>query len=190
MTVEDVGVRPSGESSRTPGNPKMSVRIRFDAFANRGKFGGIDVLKLKGQYGDYSLIRDRVAFYMYRKVMPAPQEAHGRLVVNGELRGLYAVVEVWESDALKARFSEPLGALYRLHSDIGVDPYLYVGDDPKAYVPNHWEQKLSMPNATDDVVPAFAKLLADQPTNIEAGTDVETLLSYLAASTLMADSER
>ena len=30
-----VGVRPSGESSRVPGNQKMSMRVQFDAF-NKG----------------------------------------------------------------------------------------------------------------------------------------------------------
>src|SRR5262245_10198358 len=30
VVVEDVGVRPSGESSRVPGNQKMSMRIKFD----------------------------------------------------------------------------------------------------------------------------------------------------------------
>lgn len=32
VIIADVGVRPSGESSRIPGNPKMSMRIQFDAF--------------------------------------------------------------------------------------------------------------------------------------------------------------
>ena len=40
VVVEDVGVRPAGESSRVPGNVKMSMRIRFDAFDGRGTFGG------------------------------------------------------------------------------------------------------------------------------------------------------
>ncbi len=189
VTVEDVGVRPSGESSRTPGNAKMSVRIRFDAFANQGKFGGVDVMKLKGQFGDDSLIRDRISFFVFRKVMPAPKEAHGRLVVNGDLRGLYAVVEVWESDALKEHFSEPLGALYRLRGVVGTDPYLYKGDDTKAYVPAPWEQKLAKPGAGDEVIPHFLQVLADSPTMIEPGTDVENLLTYLAANTLVTNSD-
>ena len=37
VVIEDVGVHPSGETSRFAGNPKMSVRIKFDAFAGRGK---------------------------------------------------------------------------------------------------------------------------------------------------------
>jgi spore coat protein CotH len=189
VTVENVGVRPSGESSRMPGNQKMSVRIRFDAFPNTGKFGGYDVIKLKGQMGDQSLIRDRVSFYVFRKVMPAPQEAHARVTVNGELRGLYAVVQTWESDALKAHFSEPLGALYRLRGWIGEDPYHYVDDNLASYVPVPWEQKLANPTAGDEVIPRFLKVLADTPAMIEPATDVDNLLSFLAANTLISNSD-
>jgi spore coat protein CotH len=172
-----------------PGNQKMSVRIRFDAFPNTGKFGGVDVLKLKGQMGDQSLIRDRISFFVFRKVMPAPQEAHARLTVNGDLRGLYAVVQTWESDAIKQHFSEPLGALYRLRGWIGEDPYHYAGDDLASYVPIPWEQKLSKPTAGDDVIPRFLKTLADTPNMIEPATDVDNLLSFLAANTLISNSD-
>ena len=94
VTVPDVGIRPSGESSRFPGNPKMSMRVRFDAFEGRGKFGGVDVLKLKGFYGESSMLRDRTAYFMFRKVMPTPQAAHARVMVNGELRGVFGVIEI------------------------------------------------------------------------------------------------
>jgi spore coat protein H len=189
VTVVEVGVRPSGEASRFAGNVKQSMRIKFDAFPDQGKFGGIDVLKLKGSYDDTSMLRDRLAYFVFGKVMPAPREAHVRVVVNGELRGLYAVVEVWESEALKEHFSEPLGALYRLRGVIGTDPYLYIGDDTKAYVPAPWEQKLSKPGVMDDVVPRFLKVLADSPTMIEPATDVDNLLDYLAANALVTNSD-
>jgi spore coat protein CotH len=189
VTVEDVGVRPSGEGSRFPGNPKQSVRIRFDAFPNKGKFGGIDVLKLKGQIGDDSMMRDKLGYFVFGKVMPAPQEAHARLIVNGDLRGVYAVIQVWESDAIKEHFNEPLGSLYRLRGVIGMDPYLYAGDDPKAYVPAPWEQKLSKPGNGDDVIPKFLKVMADSPSAIEPGTDVENLLAYLAANALITNTD-
>jgi spore coat protein H len=189
VTVPDVGVRPSGESSRFAGNPKMSLRVRFDAFQGRGKFGGVDVFKLKGFYGESSLLRDRISYFMFRKVMPTPNAAHARVMVNGELRGVFGVIEIWESDAIKAHFSEPVGALYRLRGVTGTDPYLYTDDNAKSYVPAPWEQKLSMPGATDDVVPHFLKALADDPTNIESATDVDNLLSYLAVNTLIENTD-
>jgi hypothetical protein len=189
VTVPDVGIRPSGESSRFPGNPKMSMRVRFDAFEGRGKFGGVDVLKLKGFYGESSMLRDRISYFMFRKVMPTPSAAHSRVMVNGELRGVFGVIEVWESDALKGHFSEPLGALYRLRGIKGTDPYLHIDDNPKSYVPFPWEQKLSKPGATDDVVPHFLKGLADDPNHIEAVTDVDNLLSYLAVNALIENTD-
>jgi len=54
VKLEDVGVRPSGESSRFPGNQKISTRISFDAFDGQGKFGGYRDINVKGEYDDYS----------------------------------------------------------------------------------------------------------------------------------------
>ncbi len=189
VTVPDVGIRPSGESSRYPGNPKMSIRVRFDAFPDHGKFGGIDVLKLKGNIDDSSMIRDRLSYFVYRKVMRTPREAHSRLLVNGEVRGVYSVVEIWESDALKQHFSEPLGALYRLRGVMGTDPYAYIGDELKAYVPHPWEQKLGTPSVGDDVVPKALRAVADSPAAMESAVDVDNLLSYLAANALVTNSD-
>ena len=36
VVVEDVGVRPVGRELALRGNPKMSIRIKFDAFDGRG----------------------------------------------------------------------------------------------------------------------------------------------------------
>src|SRR5262249_22124607 len=46
VVVDDVGVHPSGESSRFAGNAKMSFRIKFDAFTGRGKFGGYSTVNV------------------------------------------------------------------------------------------------------------------------------------------------
>ena len=40
VVMARVGVRPSGESSRVPGNQKMSMRIEFDAFDKGKRMGG------------------------------------------------------------------------------------------------------------------------------------------------------
>src|SRR6476469_568145 len=74
VVIEDVGVRPSGETSRFAGNPKMSVRIKFDAFPGRGKFAGLGELKLKGQWDDPSMMRDGLAKFVYRAVVPTGEE--------------------------------------------------------------------------------------------------------------------
>src|SRR4029078_10815210 len=41
VLMANVGVRPAGESSRVPGNQKMSMRVEFDAFEMHKKMGGV-----------------------------------------------------------------------------------------------------------------------------------------------------
>ena len=91
VVLEDVGVRPAGESSRFAGNPKMSIRIKFDAFAGQEKFGGYQNVNVKGEYDDPSLMRERLALFVFGAVMPAPKAAHTTLTVNGDSRGLYTL---------------------------------------------------------------------------------------------------
>ncbi len=189
VVVEDVGARPSGESSRFPGNPKMSVRIKFDAFGERGTFGGLKEVKLKGQYGDQSLMRDRLAFFVFRPIMPTPQQAHARMVVNGDLRGLYSVVEVWDSKSIKEHFSEPVGPLYRLRGVIGTDPYAYISGDPAAYVPLPWEPHIDHPSRGDEVIGPFLQTMATAPAKLADVADIDTLLGFLAANVVVMNTD-
>ena len=85
VVVDDVGVRPAGESSRFAGNQKMSIRIKFDAFDGNGKFGGYGDVNVKGEYDDGSMMRERLAFFVFGALMPAPKAAHATLTVNGDL---------------------------------------------------------------------------------------------------------
>jgi len=188
VVVPDVGVRPSGESSRFAGNQKMSVRVKFDAFPNHGTFGGIKELKLKGQWDDTSMMRDRLAYFVYRSIIPAPREGDAHLVVNGDPRGLYAVVQVWNRESITEHFQEPVGPLYRVRGGVN-DPYKYLGPDANAYMPLPWEPHIDHPSRGDDVIGAFLGAIAASPANLEGVMDVDTLLGYLAATTLIMNTD-
>jgi hypothetical protein len=188
VTIEDVGVHPSGESSRFPGNPKMSVRISFDAF-NGGKFGGLHELKLKGQWDDSSMMRDGLSKFVYRKTIPTGLEGYGRLVVNGDVRGLYAVLEMWNEESIAEHFTTPPGPLYRIRGVLGTDPYKYLGADPMAYLPLPWERHITKASHGDEVIGPFLSTLASAPGMLESVDDVETLLGYLAASALIMNED-
>ena len=178
--VDDVGVHPSGETSRFAGNPKMSVRIKFDAFPDRGKFGGVSEIKLKGQWDDPSMMRDGLAKFVYRAAAPTGQEAYAHLTVNGADRGLYAVVEVWDKDALLAHhFREPVGPLYRIRGFAPpADPYALMGSDPAAYMPLPWEPHINHPAVGDQVIVNLTTTLANNPAQVETVIDMDTLRGF------------
>jgi len=180
VVVDDVGIRPSGESSRMPGNSKQSIRVKLDAFGH-GKFAGLKEINIKGEYDDYSMMRERLSYFVFRQMLPTPQAAHVRLVVNGQLRGLYTIREIWDADSIKAHFPEPLGPLYRVRGFVGMDPYAYLGPTTSAYVPSPWESHIDKPARGDEVIPALLDVINNNPAMIESVVDVEDLLDYLAA---------
>ena len=103
VVMARVGVRPSGESSRVPGNQKMSMRIEFDAFDMGKRMGGVVEVKLSGSWDDPFIVRDRLAYWVYRQVMPAPRETAAQVWVNGQPRGVFELEEVWGKEALASR---------------------------------------------------------------------------------------
>ncbi|HXU07306.1 MAG TPA: CotH kinase family protein [Polyangia bacterium] len=189
VTLEDVGVRPAGESSRFPGNQKMSIRIKFDAFAGGGKFGGYSDVNVKGEYDDQSMMRERLALGVFAALMPAPQAAHTTLTVNGASRGLFTLREDWDSTSIAAHFSPPFGPLYRVRGALPpADPYAYVNDDPASYVPLPWERHIKDTARGDEVLPPFLKALPDY-SQFETFVDVNDLLAYLAAAELVMTTD-
>jgi spore coat protein CotH len=186
----DVGVRAGGESSRFAGNAKMPLRVKFDTFVPAQRFRGVKRVNLSGMFDDPSLIRERLAYHVFRAVVPTPRDASVRLMVNGEYRGLYNVEEVWDKHALRHFYPDPLGPLYRIRK-VGTDydPYAYRGDDLRRYIPIPWEPRTNDSMATHARVPAKLALLSeDDPSSLEQVFDVDRLLAYLAAAALMANT--
>jgi spore coat protein CotH len=189
VVIEQVGVRPSGESSRFAGNQKMALRVKFDAFPGMGRFAGLAEINVKGEYDDTSMLRERLAEFFFGAMMPAPLVAQGRLVVNGQVRGLYTIRQVWDSESVQEHFKPPVGPLYRLRAWPGKDPYQFLGADAKAYVPLPWEPHINKTARGDDVVAAALQALAGGEATTAQAFDVDNQLTYLAVATLVMDTD-
>jgi len=189
--MANVGVRPSGESSRVPGNQKMSMRIEFDAFAMGKKMGGVDEIKLSGSWDDPFIVRDRLGYWVYRQVMPAPRETAAQVWVNGQPRGIFEIEEVWGKEALTFRSMDPNGPMYRLRGLTNTDPYEFKGTDPAAYVPLPWDPvgRMAIDPAADGVIGAALQVVADDPARIGDVMDVDMLLTYFAASAILSNTD-
>jgi spore coat protein CotH len=190
VVVDEVGVRPAGESSRFAGNQKMSIRIKFDAFDGRGTFGGYSDVNVKGEYDDGSMMRERLALFVFGQLIPAPKTAHARMVVNGDLRGLFTVRQDWDSTSIAEHFSQPVGPLYRLRPPSELDdPYVYMSDDPAGYVPLPWERHINMAARGDEVIAPFLKAIAANPSPLDSVADVDELLGYLAVAAIVMTTD-
>lgn len=189
VVVTNVGVRPAGESSRVPGNPKMSMRVQFDAFRDGMKVGGVDGIKLSGSWDDPFVVRDRLAYWYFRQFMPTPREVAATLIVNGAANGAYEIEERWDRDAITPYFPEPYGALYRLRATIGADPFEYKGPDAATYVPAPWDPVGSHPSDDHLEIGRALEVLATDPGNLGQVMDVDGLLSYFAGNALLANTD-
>ena len=192
VVMANVGVRPSGESSRVPGNQKMSMRIEFDAFDKAKRMGGVDEIKLSGSWDDPFIVRDRLGYWVYRQVMPAPRETAAQVWVNGQPRGVFEIEEVWGKEALVARSLDPSGPMYRLRGLTNTDPYEYKGADPAAYVPLPWDPvgRMTVDPAADTVIGAALQVVAEEdPASLGTVMDVDMLLTYFAASAILSNTD-
>jgi spore coat protein CotH len=191
VVMARVGVRPSGESSRVPGNQKMSMRIEFDAFDQGKKMGGVDEIKLSGSWDDPFIVRDRLAYWVYRQVMPAPRETAAQVWINGQPRGIFELEEVWGKEALTSRFADANGPLYRIRGLTNTDPYEFKGADPVAYVPLPWDPvgRAAVDPAADAVIAPALQVLAEDHSRIGEVFDLDTLLTYFAASAILSNTD-
>jgi spore coat protein CotH len=189
VTATNVGIRPAGESSRVPGNAKMSMRVEFDAIEDNKRMGGFDEIKLTGSWDDPFIVRDRLGYWVYRQVMHAPRIVATRIAVNGQDRGIYEIEEVWGKESLQSRFADADGPLYRIRGLTNLDPYEYKGLDAAAYVPLPWDPKGMRDPADHAVIGQTLRVLTEEPQRIGEVMDVDTLLTYFAVSAIVANTD-
>jgi hypothetical protein len=106
-----------------------------------------------------------------------------RVVVNGDLRGVFTLREIWDQTSVAEHFSQPLGPLYRVRPPAGVDPYLNLGPNPASYVPTPWERHIKEAAQGDEVVPALLQGITD-PAAFETFVDADSVNAYLVAATI------
>lgn len=74
--------------------PKVSYKISFDEYEPTKRFYGLKRLNLHSLLHDQTLLHERLAYKVFREMgVPAPRSVHGRVVVNGQYKGVYAVTE-------------------------------------------------------------------------------------------------
>lgn len=96
-----------------PGQPpapkigKCSIKIDFDRIDSKLRFHGLKKLNLHSMGRDMSLMRERLGYALFREFgIAAPRAMHARVLINGELEGLYIAVEQLDGRFTRSRFSE------------------------------------------------------------------------------------
>ena len=120
--LQDVAIRLKGHRSMRPLDDKPSFKIRFDKYKKQ-KFHGAKTLTLNNMVEDPTMMREVLAYRLYRKLnVAAPRAAYVNVSVNGVPYGLYVLIETVDKAFLADNFKSDDGWLYEGEYGCDLDP--------------------------------------------------------------------
>ncbi len=125
-----IGVRTKGENSWRPINEKSSLKLDFNRYeGGPERFYGLKGLTLNAMNEDYSMMHERVAYWLYRSAgVPAARAHHARVYLNGEYYGLFTAMDTVDDKFLERWFEDPTGSLFEQHDGDFTDDYVQNND--------------------------------------------------------------
>ncbi len=131
-TYENVGVRLKGNSSMSHPGEKKPFKIDFNEFIVGQNHDGLKKLNFSNAFKDPSFLREKVFFDVSRSAGAlAPRTNFANVYFNGELWGLYTVVEQIDDQFLDWTIGDDDGNLFKAGDD-GAD-LRYLGLNQEAY---------------------------------------------------------
>ena len=107
---------------------KLSMKVSFTEVDPEGRFHGLKKLNFHSMEADPTRMHDAIAYKLFRDHdVPAPHTAYARVMVNGDLIGLYVVVEQIDGRFTRSTFPDGgEGNLYKevWPSNLEAQPYL------------------------------------------------------------------
>ena len=168
-----VGVKTKGMQSWEPIDRKPSLRVNIDKFAPGASFFGLKDLTLNNMHSDWSMMHERVAYWVARQAgVPASRANHALVTVNGEFYGLYTNVETIKKHILTRTFGNNTGSLFEATDVDFQAPYipmfrLVTGPDDRTLL-SGLSAALTAGNADDAMISAASFADIDQFTRFWA----------------------
>lgn len=185
-TVNDVGFRTKGNSSLKSvagsESDRYSFRIKLDKYVDNQNILGLDEFVLNNMFSDASYMREYLSYkLMGEEGLNVPLSNYIQVKINGELYGLYLMVEAIDDSYLTRLFGNNEGNLYKQESGSSL-----LFEENGAYKSS--EQKNGKDESKTDLS-TFIKILNEMPKgekgDIESVLDVESALKYIAANTVL-----
>lgn len=195
-TYKDVGMSFRGSSSfmMVPEGLKHSINVSVD-FANKTQdVGGYRSLNLLNSHEDPSFLRSVLFLKAARDYLPAAQANLVRVVIDGELWGIFANVEQINKDFIERHYGTSAGARWKVPgSPRGRGGLEYAGEDVAAY------KRLFEIKSKDDpkswaALIHLAKVLNETPPDrLEAALapilDIDEVLRFLALDATFVNND-
>jgi hypothetical protein len=174
-----VGLRLKGSTSFEPFDHKPSLRINIDQYVDAAKFFGMKDMTLNNMHSDFSMMHERMAYYIARAAgVPASRSNHALVTVNGQFYGLYANVETIKKQMVKRWFSDNSGPLFEATDVDFVASYLPLydlesGDDDRSLIAG-LDQALTIASPDDAMAEAASFV------------DIHELIRFMALCAVIA----
>jgi len=192
VRVRNVGIRSRGLGSRS--GIKPGLELNFARYSSRGQFLGLKSLVLDNLTTDPSMIRERVAMALLRRLgIPASRETHAQLFVNGQFVGLYAIVEPVDPTFVQRTLGDSSGTLFEYH---WVTPFYatFPGENLDVYRPLFEARSQELTSTFDlyDPIRELFRAINQAPADsfrdeVNRYLDLESTLKLIAAESFLAE---
>lgn len=203
-TLDRVGVRYKGNTSRRVMSPKKPFNITVDAFVDGQDLWGFDVINLNNGAADPSMLREAVGYRLLRGYMPVPRNAFARVTVQGTYLGVYLMVEQVNREMVNAWFPSNDGIVIKADpasaARLDTSALRWLGESIDQYKRYYEVKAASAETSGYEHLRELTRALAAPvsqggltddrfPAGIRERLDVESVLWYLAGSNLAQNGD-
>ena len=111
--VSNIGIRSRGNATRN--GTKPGFHLDFNRYVGGQRFLGLKALVLDNLWHDASMMKERLAMPLFRRMgLPAPRESYARVYIGSQRTdaGLYAIVENIDAPFVEQQFGDNDGYLF------------------------------------------------------------------------------
>lgn len=112
-TIAGAGCKKKGQTTMRPIDEKFSMSVKLDITDSTADIDGIEKIILNNTVMDPTFLSEPMTYALYdRAGIAAPRTSHAAVTFNGEVKGIYVVVEGVDKDFLRDHFEDGEGNLY------------------------------------------------------------------------------
>lgn len=191
VTFDGVGVRFRRDATFDHPFDKKPMRISFDEYVETQRWDGLRSVNLRNCYDDPSMMREKLHLDFCREAgIAAPRANYANVYLNGELWGVYSLVEQVNKIFLDTSFGEDNGNLFKSQDAPGVpSDLLWYGPEAHAYYDRYALQTNEPTNDWSDLLSFIETLNFEADIENALGTkiNVSNYFRALAADVLFVN---
>lgn len=187
LQIDSVGVKYKGNSSYDSTAIKNPLHIELNTYKNQ-TYQGFKDIKLSNAYGDPSLIREVLAYYMLGNYMHCPKANFAKVTINGQFIGIYTNTENIDKKFVADHFYSANRPFLKCNPSSSPGPatksnFKYINADSASYKDLY---DLKSDYGWADFI-ELCNTITNAPTQIENYYDVDKALWMLAFNNLLVN---